>query len=175
MAGDFTDPKNERLVLLAAGGLAVVGLLLLSATVVWWRNSRVEHPALAPLEVMSARRFGKAADGEQRRLLDSARPEGSKPLAVAEPERVDLRTSAAVDENFDDLRDAQAAAVAALVEVTKGLNRPAEPRQPDLDALLEAHAISLTEPASTIGAAPAAEPGDGPIDPLLQRFESSER
>lgn len=186
MAGDFTDPENERLVLLAAGGLAVVGLLLLAGTIVWWRNSRVEHPALGPLEMMSARRFAKAADGEQRRLLDQVRPEGAVLAPVMHHERVDLRAavarSSASPDNFDDLRDAEAASLAALAEVTKGLLKPVEPRLPELEALLDAHQIPVAAvDAGDDGGADSADsagpvaPNDGPIDPLLQRFESSER
>ena len=187
MAGDFTDPKHARLVLLAAGGLAAVGLLLLAGTIVWWRNSRVEHPALAPLEMMSVRRFAKAADGEQRRLLDEVRPEGAVVAPAIRHERVDLRgdvsTAASRADNFDDLRDAEAATLAALAEVTKGLAKPATPKLAELEEMLDAHRLS-DAPAVTgdesLDPDPEPEPemasaNDGPIDPLLQRFESSER
>ena len=178
MAGDFTDPKNARLVLAAAGGLAVLGLLLLAGTIVWWRNSRVEHPALAPLEMMSGRRFAKSADSEQRRLLDEVRPEGAVLAPVTKPERVDLRGDAAaaasLADNFDDLRDAEAASLAALAEVTKGLAKPAAPRLPELEALLDAHQLPDASADASGDSPDPAAPSDGPIDPLLQRFESSE-
>jgi hypothetical protein len=67
--GTFNDPTNARTIYLAAGGLALVGVLLAIATVVWWRSTRAEHPALAPLEVMGTRRWSKSDyAGRQARL-----------------------------------------------------------------------------------------------------------
>lgn len=54
------------LFLLASAGLA--GL-----TVWFWRNSALETPVLAPLEVMSERRFKKATEEDRARMLDSVR------------------------------------------------------------------------------------------------------
>lgn len=170
MADDFTDPENARLVWIASGGLALVGLALLIGTVLWWRNSRVEHPALAPLEVMSGRRFFKAADGEQRRMLDEVRPDDAKPVGAQRPDPVDL--SAAVQPHavdFDDLREAApvqdavddpASLYPSLAEITKGITKPVEPRIAEIESLLDDH--------STIAS-------DAPIDPLLQRAEPSDR
>ena len=73
LAGDFNDPTNERIIYLSAAGLVVVGLALLLGTIVWWRRGRQEHPALAPLEVMSARAWEKAPEGDRRRRLDQVR------------------------------------------------------------------------------------------------------
>ena len=56
-AADFTDPGNARVILMAAGGLVALAVLLSLGTVWWWRTSKVEHPALGPLEVMSSRRW----------------------------------------------------------------------------------------------------------------------
>ena len=171
MADDFTDPQNARLVWIASGGLALVGVALLVGTVLWWRSSRVEHPALGPLEVMSARSFFKAADGEQRRMLDEVRPDGAKPVGAQRPDPVDLSAAAAQSHavGFDDLREVAPALDAAddpetqypsLAEITKGINKPAEPRIAAIEALLDDHPING---------------GDAPIDPLLQRVEPSDR
>ena len=51
VGSDFSDPTNERIIYLSALGLAVVGLALLTGTILWWRRGRQEHPVLAPLEV----------------------------------------------------------------------------------------------------------------------------
>jgi hypothetical protein len=72
--GTFTDPENSRRIMLAVVGLIAVAVVVLVGTVVWWRRSRVEHPALAPLETMVSRRYGSAdADGRSE-LLDDVRP-----------------------------------------------------------------------------------------------------
>ena len=171
MADDFTDPQNARLVWIASGGLALIGVALLVGTVVWWRSSRVEHPALGPLEVMGARGFFKAADGEQRRMLDEVRPAGAKPASAQRPDPVDLSAAAGQPDSicFDDLREAISAPAAtddpasdypSLAEITKGISKPAEPRIAAIEALLDDHPISA---------------GDAPIDPLLQRVEPSDR
>jgi hypothetical protein len=170
-AENFTDPKNARIVYLAAGGLALLGVLMLLATIAWWRNSRVEHPALAPLEVMGDRRFGKAPDGEQRRLLDDVRPEGAKPLPVARPEPVDLRAPRVDSVTFDDLRDAHSESMAALARATKGIVKPVEPVLPDFAALLDAHPVQPVAPAAVDDETDLVA---RPIDPLLPRLDSSD-
>ena len=50
--GNFQDPHNARLLYLASGGLLLLGLALGIGTWLWWRSSKVEHPALGPLEVI---------------------------------------------------------------------------------------------------------------------------
>jgi hypothetical protein len=104
----FTDPDNARLLYLAAGGLALAGLVLLAVTVWWWRSSRVESPVLAPLEVMGWRRWAKSTWSERKRLVDQVRPDDSLALSDAPipPEEIDLRQLlATTPESFDDLRD----------------------------------------------------------------------
>ena len=72
-AADITDPQNERLILLAAGGLVLLGIFLTYVTVRWWRQTRPEHPVLAGLRVMSTKRW-RAADSEtQSRKLSEVR------------------------------------------------------------------------------------------------------
>ncbi len=84
-AADFTDPKNERMIYLMAGGLALVGILMIVATVWWWRSTRSDHPALAPLEVMGERRFLTLPESDRRRRLEAVRPEGADPLVPLGP------------------------------------------------------------------------------------------
>lgn len=107
LAGSLTESEASRRVYLTAGGLGLLGLLLLVGTVWWWRSTRSEHPSLAPLEVMGARRWRKANEPERQRLVDGVRPEGAQTgPAVIEPEPVDLAALAVGDHaGFDDLRE----------------------------------------------------------------------
>lgn len=54
--------------LLIASGLALVGL-----TLRFWSSARPEPLALAPLEIMSDRRYMKATDSERSAMVDSVR------------------------------------------------------------------------------------------------------
>ena len=108
VGGDFSDPTNERLIYMSAAGLALIGIGLLVGTILWWRRGRQEHPAIAPLEVMSGRAWAKAPEGDRRRRLDQVRPAGAG-LAVNELmgyEPVDLEALVrSVPQAFDDLRE----------------------------------------------------------------------
>ena len=111
VADDFNDPTNERLIYLSAAGLAIVGLGLLVLTLIWWRRGRQEHPALAPLEVMSTRSWANAHEGDRRRKLEQVRVSGAagsvEERIVAPP--VDLEALVrSVPEDFDDLREPSA-------------------------------------------------------------------
>ena len=108
VAGDFNDPTNERLIYLSAAGLAIIGIGLLVGTILWWRRGRQEHPALAPLEVMGARAWVHAPEGERKRRLEHARPSGTG-IAADEPiaaEPLDLEALVrSMPQAFDDLRE----------------------------------------------------------------------
>jgi hypothetical protein len=111
VAGDFNDPTNERIIYLSAAGLAIVGLGLLVGTLVWWRRGRQEHPALAPLEVMSGRAWANAPEGDKRRRLEQVRLSGAAASAdervASEP--VDLQALVRnVPQAFDDLKEPSA-------------------------------------------------------------------
>ena len=108
VGGSFSDPTNERLILLSAVGLVLVGVGLLVGTIVWWRRGREENPVLAPLELMSSRAWVKSSDAERRRRLDEVRVAGaggaSDVVKPAEP--VDLEELMRSDpQAFDDLRE----------------------------------------------------------------------
>jgi len=108
VGSDFSDPTNERIIYLSALGLAVVGLVLLAGTILWWRRGRQEHPALSPLEVMSRRSWYKAPEGDRRRRLDRVRLAGSGAGEVEEAraDPVDLQALVrSVPQAFDDLRE----------------------------------------------------------------------
>ncbi len=121
--GTFDDPENARIIYLAAGGLLLVGVALGVGTWIWWRNAKVEHPALGPLEVMGSRRWWKSDFNDRRRRLDAARPlpdaagDGVTDDAPgpAEPFDLDLVMTRDDPQNFDDLLDPDAAPVVAPV------------------------------------------------------------
>ncbi len=133
VGGDFSDPTNERIIYLSAAGLALVGIALLVGTILWWKRGRQEHPALAPLEVMSGRAWAKAPEGDRRRRLDHVRVAGSgaamNSLLVAEP--VDLEALVrSVPEDFDDLREP--GAVIELPDADADADAEPEP-EPELE------------------------------------------
>ncbi|MEO8265708.1 MAG: hypothetical protein ABI706_09395 [Ilumatobacteraceae bacterium] len=138
VAGDFNDPTNERLIYLSAAGLAIIGIGLLVLTIVWWRRGRQEHPALAPLEVMSARAWVRAPEGERKRRVEQARPTGTGVAAAgsiaAEP--LDLEALVrSVPQAFDDLREPSAAIV--LPAVADAADDEPAPDEAAPDALVE--------------------------------------
>lgn len=91
IASQITDPGNARTMYLAAAGLALLGVTIAAITVWWWRSSAVDHPTLAPLEVMGLRRWLGATYTERQRLLEEARPAGALGLAERpNPEEVDI-------------------------------------------------------------------------------------
>jgi hypothetical protein len=108
LADNFTDPAHERLIWLAAGGLVVLGVGLAVLTWFWWRSTKGEHAALAPLEVMGDRSWSKLTHVEQTRRLEGVRLRGEGDVepdpAPAEPVDLDeaLRS---FQPGFDDLRD----------------------------------------------------------------------
>lgn len=106
LGAELTETETTVRVFLASGGLVVLGLALLLFTIRWWRGTRPEPPALAPLEVMGDRRWKSAQRSEQARLLDTFRPKGARTSGGAVPEPLDLTVLAASSPpSFDDLRD----------------------------------------------------------------------
>ena len=56
--------------------LVLFGIGLAVFTYYYWKSARPEPEALAPLEVMSAKKFATTDPLNQQRLLDEVRPEG---------------------------------------------------------------------------------------------------
>jgi hypothetical protein len=160
VAGDFNDPTNERLIYLSAAGLAVVGLGLLVGTLIWWRRGRQEHPALAPLEVMSGRAWANSNEGDRRRKLEQVRLSGAagsveEPI-VAEP--VDLEALVRdVPQHFDDLREPSA--VIAVPAVADAVAEDSVAEDSVAEESVADEEKSDTEEAGA-DAAPAAEEAD---------------
>lgn len=158
--GTFDDPENARIIYLAAGGLLLLAVALGAGTWFWWRNAKVEHPALGPLEVMGTRRWWKSDFNDRRRRLDAARPlphadgddvaDGAP--VPAEPFDLDLVMTRDDPQNFDDLLDPDAAPVRA----------PAVDEAPVVD-----EAVAEREPE------PAVEPEPEPDQLALAAIEEA--
>jgi hypothetical protein len=132
---NFTDPHNQRVIYLAVGGLVLLAVLVAIGTVVWWRATKAEHPALAPLEVMSTRKFEKGDYTDRKRVLDDVRPPGHEP----DPH----------DDAVSDVVDLEAAAEAPLPD-------PAELADPEHPIAGEGDAAVADEGDVTVA-------GDQPI------------
>lgn len=160
VAGDFNDPTNERLIYLSAVGLAVIGIGLLILTIVWWRRGRQEHPALAPLEVMGARAWVRAPEGERKRRVEQARLSGTG-IAADEPiaaEPLDLEALVrSVPQAFDDLREPSA--VIALPPVAEAADGEAVADDAAADEAVGGEPESVVE-AAAVAEEPAKKSGE---------------
>jgi len=198
LGSDFSDPTNERIILLSAAGLALVGVGLLIGTILWWRRGRQEHPALSPLEVMGSRAWAKAPEGERERRLEKVRLRGDGPAPdeTERPEPVDLQALVrSLPQAFDDLREpgeladanpppgdapvASDVAVEPFVVASNGEVVPPEVAPPEIvpPAVADPDATShLLErpllPAATPSALPPPISGQTPVTP--ERVEGSE-
>lgn len=80
----------------ASAGLAVL-------TLWFWRNARLESPVLAPLEVMSERRFKKASEDRRQTLLDEVRGLASAPRVAPQKPAVKAAVATFVDVEDDPI------------------------------------------------------------------------
>ena len=124
--GTFDDPVNARTIHLVSFGLIVVALALAGVTVWWWIASRVEHPALGPLEVMGSKRWLDAEPGLRRVRLDAARPVDGPEPADGVDEVVE------VDDDVEDAPDFERAVRPAPLATPPARSGP--PRDPLLQA-----------------------------------------
>ena len=109
------------------GGLVALGLVLLGATVVFWRAAVEDPEVLAPLEVMADRRFARADESKRLALLNQVRPEGTEPVVhhaappvlvrepESEPERA-FRDPFPHDDDAVDVRERTEASVPAIID-----------------------------------------------------------
>ena len=142
--GSFDDPENARVIYLAAGGLLLLAVLLGLGTWLWWRSAKVEHPALAPLEVMGTRRWWKGDFTERRRRLDEVRPVHDDGTGLEPEVHVDLDQVMVREDphSFDDLLDPVAADLSTAE---------------DLEAEVEAEVVEGEVVAGEVVAAEAVE------------------
>jgi hypothetical protein len=62
------------------GGLVVLGIALLIATLAFWRAA-IEDPAvLSPLEIMADRSFARADQVKRTEMLNEVRTDGAEPI-----------------------------------------------------------------------------------------------
>ena len=59
-------------------GLIVLGLVLLVATLAFWRAAVEDPEVLAPLEVMADRKFARADESVRTQMLNQVRPDGAE-------------------------------------------------------------------------------------------------
>lgn len=143
----FSDPEHARLIYLAAAGLVVFGLVVAATTVWWWKASKVDHPVLGPLEVMSTRTWEDSDRLARRQALEAVRlssndyspsPAGGVayvPLPIEVPEVTDaVLDQFAANDVFDEYTRLTSAS-------------PSEPiRRPVVPAAVEA-AVPVSEMA----------------------------
>lgn len=163
--GTFDDPENARIIYLAVGGLLLMAVCLGVGTWFWWRNAKVEHPALGPLEVMGTRRWWRSDFNDRRRRLDAARPlhdtdgDGVPDTpATADPVDLDLVMTRDDPQNFDDLIEPAAAGAVAAAVMT---DEPVSADEPAIEPVGETVEPVADEPvaeAATVAPEPAAEP-----------------
>jgi hypothetical protein len=87
-SSSINDTASTRRIQLMAGGLAVLGIGLIGITVWFWRSTRPEPEALAPLEMMGRRRWRQLDTIEQRHRLDDVRAHLNDEAAEAARETV---------------------------------------------------------------------------------------
>ena len=71
-------------------GMVALGIALFVVTIRFWRSAGEDPEVLAPLEVMSDRRFARADEPARVEILNSVRPDGAEPVVhIAAPEILD--------------------------------------------------------------------------------------
>ncbi len=88
--------------------LVVIGLGLLAFTAWFWRNTRPEPGALAPLELLSTRKVRRADPERQRKALAAVRPGEVEPAPVEAVSYPDLAELASRElPSIDELAEPQ--------------------------------------------------------------------
>ncbi len=93
----FDDASATNRVLAIVGALCVLGVVVLVFTWWFWKSTRPEPEALAPLELLGTRRVRRIDSDSRRRALDSVRPSVVAATPDQPPEVVDLAALAARD------------------------------------------------------------------------------
>lgn len=112
------DPDGTRTVTSLVLLLVAIGIALAMVAVWLYRTTRPDPELLAPLEVMSERRWRRSDPVGQRRTLDDARPTEAAPLApsVAPPKLDAAFEAGPTAVGFDDLGgDAEVEAIDGMV------------------------------------------------------------
>jgi len=162
------DTGSSAVVLVVAVALVAAGVALTGITVWFWRSTRPDPEALAPLVVMSSKRWRLGSPIERRQALDVARPGAA--VAVLEPVADELL----VDDASADDAVSQASAVEVVVvddEIPADIEfAPDEPVIETGDGLFDdLDEDSDLYDADPVNSGPIERGGSSPIDPLLGR------
>jgi hypothetical protein len=65
---------------LIGGGLVILGIVLLVATLAFWRSAIEDPEVLAPLEIMADRAFARAGQAKRTEMLNEVRTDGAEPI-----------------------------------------------------------------------------------------------
>lgn len=87
---------------LIGGGLVVLGVALLVATLAFWQSAVEDPEVLAPLEVMADRRFARAGHDRRIEILDSVRPSTPEPPARRARKAAIPKRPVVDESSFDD-------------------------------------------------------------------------
>lgn len=162
------DAGSSVVVLVVAVALVAAGVALAGITVWFWRSTRPDPEALAPLVVMSSKGWRLGNPVERRHALDVARPGAA--VAVLEPVANEgVAEEPAVDTvlNENAILDAVATDddIPAEIEFAPD-EHVAEAGDGLFDDLDE---DSVLYDADPVNSAPNERDGSWPIDPLLGR------
>lgn len=166
------DTGSSVVVLVVAMALVAAGVALTGITVWFWRSTRPDPEALAPLVVMSSKRWRLGNPIERRQALDVARP-GST-VAVLEPvadESLTDESRAADAVTQTPVADEVVANSEIRTEIPVEIAfAPDEPVAQAVDGLFD----DLDEDSDQydddpVNSGPIERGGSSPIDPLLGR------
>jgi hypothetical protein len=166
--GSFEDPKNARVIFIAAGGLLLLALLLAVGTWWWWRSAKVEHPALGPLEVMGSRSWRNGDFNNRVKTIEQARPANAIHEAeLAEPDELDVeaidlaamsRAEPAHFGDFSDLLPAEPAGDEEAPGAVVAVDEAPVAEAPGTDTSTAAESPADVPPSEFAPDSPAADP-----------------
>lgn len=157
----ITDADNTRTVYLVVAALVLLAIGLAVYTWWFWRSTRRDHEALAPLEVMTDRKFVDSDAVTRQVILDGSRPVGAAPLApgaleplVVVPDVAPITLGAAGADAADD----ETVAIAVVVADGPAVSADGSPIDAD-----EAEVITGRTPAPGAVAVLADADGAEPV------------
>jgi hypothetical protein len=171
--GRFEDPDNARIIYLAVAGLVLLAVALGVGTWYWWRTSKIEHPALGPLEMMGTRTWHRSDFNRRAKRLEAARPANAIHEAepVVEADELDLdaigKLEPAQFDDFSDLLPGAAASEPQSAEpqvVDEAVAAVLATVAPDAESAADAERVVDVEPAVDEPAVDV-EPVDVEVEP----------
>ena len=104
----INDTASTRRIQLMAAGLVALGVALIAITVWFWKSTRPDPEALAPLEMMGRKKWRNADAIEQRHRLDDVRAHVNDKEAQKAREVLALGTTAAPSSALVELASSEA-------------------------------------------------------------------